>query len=532
MLTGVEETDVEDPQGPRAVLDPLVQRLRVAASTLAIAVPEPLENPGQEAAAVLAALLEGVHGDADGDGDPDPRAVWLVLTALGSAFPSTDELLQSLRLLRAVGPVAAFSLFLRGGYHRALNNGAPRLEMDVVRGEVVVDVDFCATSDLHTGIQRVVRETLPRWERDHELRMLGWTENHGAFRGLDDSEVHRVLRWGSDSSSGAGQPPGGEARRTPAPQRLVVPWGCTVVLPETAEPQRCALLAALARFSGNAVVMVGYDCIPLVSPELIHPGLPERFTRYLSLVKHARTVAGISISATTEFEGFRRMVGAQGLPGPRVVECVLPVEVPPVQGPRPTTDIPMVMSVGSFEPRKNQLAVLHAAERLWREGLRFEVRFVGGGGYLTEFDTFRARLVAAGRPITMRTAITDAQLWHTYRSARFTVFASLHEGFGLPVAESLALGTPALTTSYGSTLEIAEGGGALTVDPRDDDALAEAMRRLLTDDALVEELRRAAAARPPRTWDDYSRELWQHLVVGSSASPETPQTTTRQEHTG
>jgi glycosyltransferase involved in cell wall biosynthesis len=93
------------------------------------------------------------------------------------------------------------------------------------------------------------------------------------------------------------------------------------------------------------------------------------------------------------------------------------------------------------------------------------------------------------------------------------VFTSLHEGYGLPVAESLAYGTPTLTTEYGSTAEIAAEGGALTVDPRDDDALVGAMRRLLTDDALIEQLAADARQRPTRTWDDYARELWDVLAV-------------------
>jgi glycosyltransferase involved in cell wall biosynthesis len=80
------------------------------------------------------------------------------------------------------------------------------------------------------------------------------------------------------------------------------------------------------------------------------------------------------------------------------------------------------------------------------------------------------------------------------------------------VAESLACGTPCLTSHYGSTREIADGGGALVVDPLDDEAIAEQMRRLLTDDALVARLRDEAARRPPRTWDDYARELWDALL--------------------
>ena len=65
----------------------------------------------------------------------------------------------------------------------------------------------------------------------------------------------------------------------------------------------------------------------------------------------------------------------------------------------------------------------------------------------------------------------------------------------------------------------ADGGGALTVDPRDDDALVGALRRLLLDDDLLEELRRAAAEREPRTWEDYAAELWRQLVVEATDVP-------------
>jgi glycosyltransferase involved in cell wall biosynthesis len=188
------------------------------------------------------------------------------------------------------------------------------------------------------------------------------------------------------------------------------------------------------------------------------------------------------------------------------------VETPPGE-PLAQADPPLVVSVGSFEPRKNQLAVLTAAEQLWREGLRFQLLFMGGGGWVTEADALMNRLTAEGRPVRRLTAVSDAELWQALRRARFSVFVSLHEGYGLPVAESLACGTPSLTTAHGSTREIADGGGALVVDPDDDQAIAEQMRRLLVDDDLVERLRTEARQRVSRTWDDYARELWETLVL-------------------
>jgi glycosyltransferase involved in cell wall biosynthesis len=122
-------------------------------------------------------------------------------------------------------------------------------------------------------------------------------------------------------------------------------------------------------------------------------------------------------------------------------------------------------------------------------------------------------LQAAGRAITVRREVSQTELWRAYCSARFTVFPSLHEGFGLPVAESLAVGTPVITSRYGGTAEVAKGGGCIVVDPYDDDALVDAMRLLLTDDGRLETLRKEALSRHDRGWEESSHELWEKLVA-------------------
>jgi glycosyltransferase involved in cell wall biosynthesis len=103
-------------------------------------------------------------------------------------------------------------------------------------------------------------------------------------------------------------------------------------------------------------------------------------------------------------------------------------------------------------------------------------------------------------------------LERAYASAAFTVFPSLHEGFGLPVAESLLHGTPVVTTNYGATAETGAHGGALLIDPRSDTELTDAMRTLLTDDVALRRLRGQIASRPERSWQDYADELWNRLV--------------------
>ncbi len=283
-----------------------------------------------------------------------------------------------------------------------------------------------------------------------------------------------------------------------------------VEVPATGAADR---IAAIGACSGNRLVAVGYDAIPVVSADMVPPAEAMKFTRYLTAVKAATRVAGISATATAELAGYVQMLPTQGLTGPVVAEVSLPAPATP---PRPVTgprqDPPMVLVVGSHEPRKNHLAVLHAAETLWREGVSFTVTFIGGSGWGEEFPRRSAELISAGRPITIRKRVDDATLDRAYAGASFSVFPSLHEGYGLPVAESLAHGTPVITSDYGSTAEIALGGGTLTVDPRNDGQLTAAMRTLLTDPGAAAELRRQIAARQETTWPDYAERLWRLLV--------------------
>jgi glycosyltransferase involved in cell wall biosynthesis len=379
-------------------------------------------------------------------------------------------------------------------------------ELRVVTDRVVVDVNHSSRHDLHTGIQQVVRRTVPIWARDHQVLPVAWTDDHATWRSLSSAESHRVLNRGLE-------PPTDPSQVT-SPV-VIVPWRTVVVLAETPPEAACDRLAGLAQYSGNAVVAIGHDCVPVVSADLVPASEPQRFARYLTILKYARRIAGVSNSATEEFGGFSSAVAAQGLAGPTVIECTLPIDAVTLAGPTsdaPHQETPMVLCVGSLEPRKNHLALLYAAERLWREGLAFELLLIAGSGWGNDVPHMITRLRDAGRPITVLTMATDAEVVAAYRRARFTILASLHEGYGLPVAESLSQGTPVITSNYGSTKQIAAGGGALLVDPRDDDAILAGMRALLTDDHLLHTLRDQIQARPTRTWQQYATELWEHLV--------------------
>ena len=445
--------------------------------------------------------------------DPAVERIWLLLAVLTGNLPTPEQVRAAHRAAALDGPIAAIVLALQEV--PAAGEFPP---VTVVADRVVVDVHNTAQADFVTGIQRVTREATRRWTAEHRPLLIGWRPDLRSIRALSIPEARRAC-WG------------GPAVPIPAGDAVIVPWNCTYLLPElAAEVTRTAYLQALAQYSTSTLNIVGYDLVPMTTAETSHIGLIPGFSRNLAAARYARTVVPISAGAAGEYLGWREMLTGTGLAGPEIVEVVLPGQAPPADpaATRRAVDrltvggLPMVLVVGSHEPRKNHLAVLHAAELLWREDLAFSLTFIGGNSWNSEwFQAGLKRAREAGRPVETLSAVDDDLLFGAYRCARFTVFPSINEGFGLPVAESLACGTPVITSRYGSLAEIAQQGGVVLVDPRDDHDIAAAMRSLLTDDARYAELAEQARTRPERTWDTYARDSWAELVA-----PRSPRTLT------
>ena len=152
---------------------------------------------------------------------------------------------------------------------------------------------------------------------------------------------------------------------------------------------------------------------------------------------------------------------------------------------------PYLLAIGTLEPRKN-------FERLIRACDGVELRIAGAEGWLCE------GVLAAAREkpnVHLEGAVSDERLAELLAGATAVAYPSLLEGFGLPVLEAMAAGKPVLTSDREPMSEVA-GDAALLVDPTDDDALADGVRRVMHDDALRTRL---AAAGPERarqfTWE-------------------------------
>jgi len=436
---------------------------------------------------------------------------WLALSVLSGRTVLQREVVSARRTTKLDGPLQTLNSVLVAPKLQLVRGRQRWPEVEIVTGKVLVDLQHTSQTSFATGIQRVARETARRWAAEHEIELVGWSRLFSHLRRLSPAEHERALH-GSKIAL-----PNNNID-TP----VLIPWKSTLLIPELgAEPPRTRAVGSIAEFSRSTVSAIGFDCVPITSAETVAPGMGGAFSLNLAAMAKTDRIAAISESAAAEYSGWRHMLTAAGVTGPEISSVILPVEAPaPTESAmaeaRARFTIPahkLVLVVGSHEPRKNHLAVLHAAERLWREGHLFNLVFVGGNSWSGELFIRRLdELRSVGRPVESVAALTDDLLWAAYRIAYFTVFPSLNEGFGLPVAESLASGTPAITSGFGSMAEIAADGGTLLVDPRDDHDVADAMRRLLTDPELRAELASAARSRSHRTWDDYAAEVWLRLV--------------------
>lgn len=161
-----------------------------------------------------------------------------------------------------------------------------------------------------------------------------------------------------------------------------------------------------------------------------------------------------------------------------------------------------VLYVGQFDPRKNMAGLLAAFARAARDDGELRLVIVGDLGRLAVHLRAALERTAAPRERVIVTGfVDDAALSALYAGAECLLHAAILEGFGLTPLESLAAGTPVVGYRAGAVEEVVGDAGVL-VDPAEPDALGEALRNVLTSDALLAELRARTRARAELfSWD-------------------------------
>ena len=299
-------------------------------------------------------------------------------------------------------------------------------------------------------------------------------------------------------------------------------------------PQRPALFHAThpvpLAVKGVPNIVTIHDLVPLRLP---FATLDDKRYFY-KLVHHiARTADHI---VTVSEHSRRDIIKVLGIDERRVTNTWQAVDVPPgvvTMGDNPLEKqlqalfglkpYEYYLFCGAIEPKKNVSRLLDAYAA---SGTKRPLLLAGSSGWQnrTEMrkigsDRFRSYLIDGGairreRQVRRLDYLARDQLLLLMRGARALLFPSIYEGFGLPVVEAMALGTPVLTSNVSSLPEVA-GDAALLVDPYSIDAISRGIAALDLDDDLrshlIERGRERAKAFSPDCYDARLKQLYAAL---------------------
>lgn len=168
---------------------------------------------------------------------------------------------------------------------------------------------------------------------------------------------------------------------------------------------------------------------------------------------------------------------------------------------------PFVLAVGTVQPRKNY-EMLVRAFRPVADHHPHSLVIVGGKGWLDEGLPVEIERQGLRERVRLAGFVDDADLPALYSAADLLAFPSLYEGFGLPLLEAMACGTPVLSSDASSLPEVAGGGSALLLSPHDESAWSSAMIALLDDSAARQRLSAAGFKRSAQfSWAAAARQL-------------------------
>jgi len=390
---------------------------------------------------------------------------------------------------------------------------------------VFLDVTGACKSPRSTGMQRITRRIFEELVRRGSLTPISWNALGNRYQLLGRREralleqPSRFLKKPSARPEFRGEYFPGELHRHIFRKSIRLEnemrHGDVLLLPDIFRDGRLKKLPPLISKRTIRAVAIFHDAAAL-RLSLLTDKEKAKFESYLVLLSHFDLVICVSEASRDDLLQLWSEFGAA--PTETVVET-WPVD--PISGEKngsSKASRPLIVCVGSFETRKNHLTLLRAANALWEAKLEFDLELIGrstgafGGNVEAELRKLRRR------PVRWLKQVNDDVLSRAYQSCRFTVYPSLMEGFGLPIAESLLYGKPCVCGGNGALGEVARGGGCLIVDQKSPEAVADGIKTLLLDQQLYSRLCAEARARKFRSWSDYTNKLLAHVQTGTTTA--------------
>lgn len=172
-------------------------------------------------------------------------------------------------------------------------------------------------------------------------------------------------------------------------------------------------------------------------------------------------------------------------------------------------DSPYFLYVGRLEKRKNVDGIIKAFAKLKQDkNIKHKLVLVGGEGYgLKEINSTIKALGNLKSEIIMPGYIKDDELADIYGNAEALVFPSCYEGFGIPILEAFASGTPVITSNVSSMPEVA-GGAAVLVDPNNIEEICEGMKKIINDQKFRSDLIKKGLDRAKKySWETTAQNI-------------------------
>jgi glycosyltransferase involved in cell wall biosynthesis len=286
------------------------------------------------------------------------------------------------------------------------------------------------------------------------------------------------------------------------------------------QPNQIAYLKEISRDYGANLTYFSYDCNPLITPHYWPPDVSEHFSNYVTLVNSSRRVWSISKTAQEDIKRFSKTDESKisfeykWLPPFKFPDCD-PRKIH-LQGLEKEN---YILMVASYVPSKNHLGFLEALKILKAKGISIpKIYLVGGGSWIgQEIDTKVRELNQIGIQIKKYEAIRNCCLGKLYKNCSFSILPSFVEGFGLPIVESLSFGKPVVTSTSMSMGELLALPGTIGFSHSQVPSLATILEQILSDNDLLETLTSEAVENLDNlgTWQDYAAELYEFVSRGS-----------------
>lgn len=260
-----------------------------------------------------------------------------------------------------------------------------------------------------------------------------------------------------------------------------------------------------------------YDDIPYRMDDIYDVDRQDEHAKYMIRLADSVFISSISQYSTNCLQHFYKKTG---ITNANIVTLEIPGEFKSVQRvvkeQIPENDEIQFICVSTLEPRKNHRTLIDACLLLEKSypDLKFRLVMIGNK-YPGHFDIaeYAGRVSKEHKCIQYLGVVSDEVMQEEIRKSAFTVYPSIMEGYGMPIAESLWQGKPCLCSGDGAMGEIAKGGGCYTVDITNIHEVADALYLLCTNHSLVHRLTTEAVTRKIVTWEEYAESTLMQFVL-------------------